>query len=232
MQSWMDLPMKRTASLFKRIGKEIWHLASAVDEPRRHRLLSGMRFDQIVCRILGSARLAAYVQEVHCCKKDFCRAVIRLEMESELVDLFHNSASGYRAQYYYGVRAGEQANQYAVKTLVPHIMELLAAQENLTSPLWWVKKSLMARQAKLWIHQGRWLHNARMSDRNLQLQRWIDNLNSSDASTRKKARWGSLAPMEETKIELKGAFLMLDGTPLAGIVKPSRARDIRDFGFT
>lgn len=191
-----------------------------------------MMFEQIVSLVYGGANISKYGRERHRSKKNFYRVVVTLEMGSDVVDRFHNSASGYRAQYYCGVRTGEKANRYAVKTLLPRVIELLAAEPKRTCPVQWVRKCLQSAQAKLWIHQGRWLRSARRADRNLQVQRWLQELESQDAAERKKALWASLTPNEETKIVLKGAFVKLDCSKVAKSTKPSRSRDIRDFGFT
>ena len=68
-----------------------------------------------------------------------------LKVDRSTVDLFHNSWSGYRAQYYRGVRIGERANDYALKKLTPRIKELLAGHEERTCPGWWVGREIIAR---------------------------------------------------------------------------------------
>jgi hypothetical protein len=191
-----------------------------------------MTFEQIVCLVFSSARVINYRRERHSSKTDFWRIVVTLEIDAVTVDRFHNSASGYRAQYFCGVRIGETANRYAVKTLLPRVMELIAGNPKHTCPHSWIKKSLDSAQSKLWIHQGRWLRHAKREDRYLRVQRWMQALASEDISDKKKAKWGCLAPSHETKIVMKGAFVNSDGIRLRNKQKPSRSRDIRNFGFS
>ena len=48
---------------------------------------------------------------------------------------------------------------------------------------------------------------------------------------RKRAKRSSLTPSDETVIELKGGFLLLDGES-DGTFEPTRAEDIYELGFT
>jgi hypothetical protein len=144
------------------------------------------------------------------------------------VDLFHNAATGYRAQYYQSVRTGEAANRYAVHQLAARAIALLGGAQKRTCPLWWVERSLLHREAKVWIHQGPWLRLARRSDRNLRVKRWL----SSNPRNRKRRVWASLTPASETRIDLKGAPLTLDGRRFAKSVKRNRSKDIHGVGYT
>ena len=147
---------------------------------------------------------------------------------SLLVDLFHNSAAGYRAQYYRSVRTGESANEYALRQLVPPIIQLLGDVRKPTCPSWWVERSLLHSEAKLWIHQGLWLRHSKKSDGKLAVRRWL-------AYKWKKTHqqlWPRLIPRNETRIELKGGPLTIDGTPLTRSVKPTRGRQIFEAGYT
>lgn len=147
-------------------------------------------------------------------------------------DQFHNSKCGYRAQYFHSICNGEAANAYTLLTLAPRIKQLLTGHEKRTCPWWWVEKSLLDGEAKVWIHQGAWLRQRRNSDRNLHVPRWRAKCGSSDSSCRKKALWGSLTPADEPNLDIKGGFLDLQGTPLGNSLKPSRSTDIHNYGFT
>lgn len=159
------------------------------------------------------------------------RVEVVLEVERSTIDLFHNSRCGYRAQYYHSIRNGELANEYTVRMLAPRA-KFLAVTANITLPWTWVEKSLSDRQAKVWIHQGRWIREKRKSDRNFCVQRWAANLESPHPTVRKKALWGSLSAFGETKIDIKGGYVDSNGLPLGKSLKPDRSREIFELGFT
>ena len=161
----------------------------------------------------------------------FFRVVVTLQVDSSTVDLFHNSARGYRAQYYSSVKAGDRANLYALNVLAPRIVELSMAIAKRTCQPDWLARSIANRHAKLWIHQGLWLRRARSSDAVLLVSRWMKQQRSADPKRRKRARWAALAPELESRIDIKGAYFRSDGKSL-GTLKPGRAKDIRDLGFT
>jgi hypothetical protein len=156
------------------------------------------------------------------------RVEITLELKATIVDLFHNSAAGYRAQYYYRVKTGEWANQYVIRKLCPGVLQLLVDRGKRTCPVWWVERSLAHPEAKLWIHQGSWLRHARKSDGRLRIRRWL----AYKWAEKHKDLWSSLAPGDETRIDIKGAPVALDGTPLSTSLKPTRGQQIHDAGFT
>jgi hypothetical protein len=189
---------------------------------RRRLLLAGPSFKGIVCQIRDSASIASVRRERVRSHPSFYRPVIVLKLPPTLVDLFHNFAAGYRAQYYCGVRMGEWANTYAVRTVAVRVRQLVDRFGKRTCPSWWVARSLMNSEAKLWIHQGAWLRHAKRSDRLLRVQRWL-------CDTRP---WAALTPHEESRLVVKGAPLTLRGTPLARSLKPSRAAEIHERGFT
>jgi len=147
------------------------------------------------------------------------------------VDLFHNSARGYRAQYYSSIKAGERANVYALRSLAARVVELSQAAPKRTCPPNFIARSIASSHAKLWIHQGLWLRHARSRDSELFVSRWLERQRSTDAKQRKKARWAALAPRTECRIDIKGAYFRLDGKSL-GTLKPGRSSDIHYLGFT
>lgn len=223
----------RSKTRFVCISQREWRLSDKLDGGRRKRLLSGPPLEEIVELMANSATVSSHKRERCRSYPQYYRVVIALKIDSEIVDLFHNSACGYRSQYYRSVKHRQRANDYAVKTLVPRIVQLLTGHAKRTCPLCWVRKSLSNVDAKLWIHQGCWLRCARHGDRILQVKRWLAKQHPcQDPSRRKKARWSSLTPKEESQIDFKGAFLTLDGKPLGRSLKPTRGKDIHECGFT
>jgi hypothetical protein len=126
------------------------------------------------------------------------------------------------------VRTGEAANEYAVGQLAPRIIELLDCRQKRTCPLGWVKESLHHPEAKLWIHQGPWLRLGRETDRNLAVERWL----RYRWDKQRKDHWASLTPEDETRIDLKGAPLTLEGRPYGRSLKPNRGEHIHCAGYT
>jgi len=206
-----------------------WQLHPRVRGSRRLRLLRGTSFGRIVQSILEQAAIASHKREK--LGRGYYCAVVILEMDAALVDLFHNSAAGYRAQYYGGTQKGESANKYAIRSLSSRIIKLLNSRQKRTCPPGWLEKSILHPEAKLWIHQGRWLRLAKHSGRNLLVRRWL-NQPRTPRRERKLRRWASLTPRDETRIDLKGAPIRLDGRPRTKSLKPNRGRDIHLFGYT
>jgi hypothetical protein len=161
----------------------------------------------------------------------YFRACISLKSDRAAVDLFHNGPAGYRAQYYKSESNGDRANRYLLDHLLARVIQLVTAQHKRTCPPNWVKKSLEDGDAKVWIHQGPWIRHSRAVDRYLVVTRWVKAQQSTDKKRRKKARYAGLIPRSEDKIDLKGGFLTLSGKPL-GTLKPGRARDLHQLGFT
>ena len=58
------------------------------------------------------------------------RVWLVLALSSETVDLFHNGAGGYRAQFYLGVRQGEDANRCVIDAMLGKLEGLCATQPN------------------------------------------------------------------------------------------------------
>ena len=164
--------------------------------------------------------------------RGYYRAEVTLKLNAATVDLFHNSATGYRAQYYKGVRNGELANKYAVHRLIPVIVGLLNGKEKRTCPIWWLKKSLLHPETKLWIYQGRWLRIAKLCDQNLLVKRWLSNGCPQNTAEKKKRVWGTLTPKGETRINLKGGGVTITGSLLTKRLKPERGKEIHELGYT
>ncbi len=214
-----------------RIPSREWCLAGPLPRGRKLALLNGPAFVEIVRRVRMIAKLHRCWRQRSSSRHGGYRACVRIVVPKSTVDLFHNSASGYRAQYHRDPALGERANAYALKFLTPRIKELLRGNEKGTCPWWWVERSLLDRSAKIWIHQGRWLRQARHAHRYLRVERWVRHEASPKSKRRKVARWAALIPNHEECLDIKGGFLTLEGEPV-GSLKPNRSRDIHDYGFT
>lgn len=227
----------KSQSNFECISINKWVLSNEIEKSRRQQLISGMPFEKIVERISKRAMVLSHRREKLRSKlrskPAYYRIVVELEMDSETVDLFHNSVCGYRAQYYHSIKNGERANKYATKLLASRITKLLSRKNKRTCPLWLIEKSLSDVHAKVWIHQGIWLRTEPKRDRNLQVKRWVDEQRlSPDKRKRKLARWANLTPDVETRIDFLSAYFTIDGNPWGESTKPCRGYEIHEYGFT
>src|SRR5688572_33286648 len=103
---------------FQRISSREWILGPYISSERRRQLLRGPTFHNIVRRICKTVRIVAHKRRNIDYHRSYYRAEVTLRLNAATVDLFHNSATGYRAQYYKAVRNGELANEYAVHKLI------------------------------------------------------------------------------------------------------------------
>lgn len=216
---------------FTRLSSVTWKISERVALPRRAVLLQSPPYAQLVQELVAQSKLDKVARERSRDAPDFFRAVVTLEVSSSVLDLFYNSASGYRAQYYEDAALGARANRYALDRLLPHVINLLACYPSRTCPSSWVEKSLQDGSAKLWPRQGLWLRHAKTTDQNLLVARWTNRLLDPDKQPRYRARRSTLMPADETRLELKGGFLSLAGLSL-GTLKPERSKDIHELGYT
>ena len=106
---------------FARVPRDEWILENRIVAERRQRLSQGVSIEEIVHCIAREASLTSYRPRQSDDYPDFCRVEIKLSMSPKTVDLFHNSRCGYRAQYYLGMKTGEQANRYVIRGLLPRL---------------------------------------------------------------------------------------------------------------
>jgi len=219
-------------AIFQRVSSREWILRRSVSTERRKKLLRGPTFHNIVQRICKHAIVISHKKTKIDEHRGYYRAEVTLKLNATTVDCFHNSATGYRAQYYKAIRNGELANKYAVHRLIPVIVGRLNELEKRACPIWWLKKSLLHPEAKLWIYQGRWLRLAKQCDRNLLVKRWLSHDFPQYSNEKQKRVWGTLTPKGETRINLKGGGVTLKGFLLTKKLKPERGKEIHDLGYT
>jgi hypothetical protein len=215
---------------FVRICENEWKLSQQLPPTRRERLKNSPPYGQIVDGLVRPIALVRVARERSRGVPGHFRAVIRLRVRATAFDLFYNSASGYRAQYYHAADLGTLANRFALDRLLPHILRSVTSVNKRICPPAWVEKSLRDPDAKLWPHQGVWLRYARRTDQNFLVDRWLARQSDPDKKLRKKAKRSMLTPFESL-LELKGAFLSPLGKPL-GTFKATRSKDIHELGYT
>lgn len=209
-----------------------WVLSQGVGGARLRRLLCAPEFPKVVRRLLSGARVQGVVRERLGSARDCARVVVCLAVGREILDLFHNSSSGYRAQYYRGPACGDAANDFVLEMLGAQVPALLRSLPGWEAAIEWAQASMRAPGAKVWIHQGLWLRHAKREDRVLRVPRW-QTPRSECPRCCKLAQWGMLAPapMGVGLLELKGGFLDKDGRAV-GTKKPQRALELHSLGFT
>ena len=159
------------------------------------------------------------------------RVVVKFAVDKDLVNLFHNAATGYRARSYASPEMGDEANALMVRSLAMRAEALLSSRSKRTCPLEWFTLSMSQPSAKVWIHQGLWLRHARCSDERLRVDRWFRHRHDEDVKARRRARWAGLLPDSESSLEIKGGFVSEQDVEIDSL-KPSRARDLHGYGFT
>jgi hypothetical protein len=225
--------------MFIRAPKEEWLFAKDLPVGRKHRLRNAQAYEEIVKAIvkeLESVSLSLETPSEQVARESgVARPLIKLRVARSLVDLFHNSSSGYRAQFWHDVELGEAANRYAIEKLLPPARVLLKSCRISQSRRSIVDASLQPsalKAMKLWIHQGLWCRYRRLDERLLQVGRWHAQQNSGDHRARKLAIYGSLVPENESFLELKGGWVFPNGESWNPNNAKNRAEDIYRYGFT
>lgn len=216
---------------FQRVAPDEWKLSSQMSARRLDLLANGPGYCEIIDQVIQSATRVTYRRERLKADKRFSRLVATLSCESPVpVDLFHSSSAGYRAQYYVTPDLGERANSYAVAALSALIATEMRASPKRSCSSEWAGLSIHAPDAKVWIHQGRWLRTLAGNLRQLQVERWR-GLPASASEQQRRAIYSQLTPWFENRIDFKGGFVSLDGE-LFGTLKPARSMQIFERGFT
>jgi hypothetical protein len=209
--------------------QEIWVLHGAICGARRRRLLQPPPFKSIVADLMASARIEKVGRQCAPYGQLAQRCTVVLTVDSEKLDMFFNSASGYRAQYLLCREQGHRANRFVLDTATPKVLSELVGR-HLESAF--VASSLTHDWAKVWVHQGLWLRRARREHRVLLVPSWQQELSSRDKERRKLALWGALAPSTESRILLKGGYVSSTEKLCIGKPPTQRASEIQELGFT
>jgi len=216
---------------FLTVSETEWKLSRGIGAARRRRLLE-TSFDTIVQQVTAQAQLRSYgrhqIKEYPGSK----RVQFELVLPSLTVDLFHNAAGGYRAQYYIGIQQGEEANRHIIACLLEKIKRL-CSEEIKRSRRWeFIEASLRDPDAKLWIHQGTWMRYRKIADRNLEVEAWMRNGNTQNLRNRLIPVWAQLTPACETRLELKGGCVDDNLRSVGAQLKPFRSMELHELGYT
>jgi hypothetical protein len=160
------------------------------------------------------------------------RILIKLALPSPTVDRFHNGASGYRAQFYFGAQQGEAANRRFIDSLLDRVENYCWTQPALGCSWESIEASLRHHDAKIWIHEGAWLSDNKPGDWNLLVDRWEKNADKITLAHRFEPSWARLTPDNEINLELKGGCLDRTLQPIDVLLKPSRSSQLHHHGYT
>jgi len=181
---------------FARAPTRDWHLADRVEGDRRRYLLGAGTFEDLVSDICHSYSQFTVTREPKDGDPSYCRVVVTLHCAPALVDKFHNSVFGYRAQYYVSPDLGEKANAHFVR----QISMALPSLEHRRVDKDLVQRSLRHAQAKGWIKEGKWWRYASWATCDLLVPRWWAHRRSLCRSHRVLVRWAAQAPGSECRI--------------------------------
>jgi len=126
---------------------------------------------------------------------------------------------------------GNRANNYFIEQIRPKLVEGVKLINKRTCKPSWVHNSLASTDTKVWIHQGLWLRKKEHQIRNLEVDRWLNYVHDSNKEIAKKALWSMLVPNED-KLDIKGGFVILNGSESKPNPKLDRAEQIYKYGFT
>ena len=208
-----------------------WHLTQNVGAARKRRLLE-TSFANIVQQITKQARLHGYGRQKSKVYPDSKRVRIKLVLPPQTVDLFHNGAGGYRAQYYLGIQQGEAANRYIIDCLLEKLKWMCSDQPKRGCCWEFIEASLRDPDAKVWVHQGLWMRHKRIDDRNLVVEAWLRNGNTLNLRKKAIPIWAQLTPDGETRLDLKGGCVNDKFHSIGVQLKPFRSKELHELGYT
>jgi len=219
-------------SEFECLSAGSWALGPTVEAKRRARLLQSPAFESLVEELNHTFQIERVQYQWAPGNQLGHRCIVILRAASEVLDRFFNSASGYRAQYLAHPNTGDRANRLVIDTLHTKVVHAIAERNPGKAEREFAEASLAHAWAKVWIHQGLWLRQAKREHRVLLVPTWQSELASGDKRRRKLVRWGALAPAQESRLLLKGGYVR-DGTELEVGKSPfSRAQELHELGFT
>jgi hypothetical protein len=216
-----------------------WRLQGRVSKKQRVRILSSTPFVTIVKSLAKCATISSFESERMLENTQYKRIKLIVSANAGVVDAWHNSRGGCRAQYYLSPRLGVAAERDALDALLPLIKSSIKGDPR--SSLFLV--SLKDQNAKIRIFGGQWIRRPRKTDRKLRVPEWTrcwqqnipGKLTDDQKRARKLARWGALIPNNETRIEIKGGWvhgLTHESYGRPAEDKMNRPEELHKYGFT
>ena len=207
--------------MFSVVPENEWRLSKQIDCERRETLLH-TTFEEISDKIFNQLEKSKIKREKLHDVQGAERIYIEIILPCQLVDLFHNGAGGYRAQYLYDLNQGEKANQFIISKL----SEKFGNGDKFT------KLSLQHFDSKIWVQENAWLGDNEYSNRNLFVEFWNKNSKEITLAHRFEPSWAQLTPYDESCLEIKGGSVDSNLQPIDKSLKPSRSLEIHRFDYT
>ena len=223
---------------FVSLPPTIWILdPSIADFGRRQALLSPPSFEQILAELSGAVTVRAVKSERMeswigpSPSPQRVTVILDVPDHSNLVDVFHNSCAGVRAQCLHSVEVGAAALDYARDKLREKALWLTQARPRCAISRDVVEQSLALSSTKVWIHQGHWVRHARMADRHLRIAQWEAHEATATGRERRLIRYGSKAPYAPSAVDVIGGWVHPAGLTI-GKPPADRPRQVHKYGFT
>jgi hypothetical protein len=211
------------------VPQDTWDLDKLEDRERRARLLNPRAPAEVLAAAVGEATRASRDGKITLewePSRDWpgCyRIVAKIPVSKLLFDELFNGRSGYRAQYYLSIEAGEMYNRAIVDRLSPAIQELhgrLSGCDGASKPL---AQSLGGGSSKIWMPKDEEV--LKQAPAALRPPRWREYWQDREGD------WGLRMPLPSSpQIDLKGSF-MRPGSSDELRTKPDRGRHIHQEGW-
>jgi hypothetical protein len=211
----------------------IWNLSDRIVGDRKSRLLT-FAYD----RIIGDLVSDFEVDEVRCVrswKRPECHRIeIAIFVPSRIVDVFHNGAGGYRAQFWRSPQLGEMGNRTVLDMIALRLAKLRRGRRDIDF-LWpTLFSSISSAAAKIWIQENDgsgWRDDTRPEKLDLFVEDWTTRDSEFSISKRVVRNWSKLAPEHVSYVDIKGGWLNRQLEPIETF-KPQRSIEIHSIGYT
>jgi hypothetical protein len=223
-----------------------WSYTERVSEQRQRTLLAARRFRTIINRVLDEMQVTRF--EVIAGRigavKGCARPEFTLKVRPDTLDLFFNSARGYRAQYHDSREAGERANSDLISRMSDRLVNYAdeqSAKHKMSMDA--IRHSLNAKSAKIWINE----HGARAQNLDymrklpveLEVEPWLSTAKAYVSDPSKYPNlYGEILAVDGVRaptgtiLEVKGAFIDDGSQERFPENKKNRSVQIHLYGFT
>lgn len=217
------------AARFLPVPVDAWPV-SGLPPARVERLLKGLPGEEVISQIATEANKAVrdcrlFVRWNPVCNDNpGCERIEAvIPIAPELLDIFFNSRSGYRAQYLHSAQVGDAFNRAVVTALLPHIEFAVSATSELGVSPQRVMASASGRHSKVWITND-WAAVSGL-DPALMVPQWCRVADEGGSGLR--------APVDHCEgIDFKGTWLAPESAPWLPASKQGRACSIHRTGWT
>ena len=210
----------------------MWEYKGVCDDQRLRRLQTSVPFEDIVARLKRNMQIVCCHTPDCCDKPGYKRTIYCVELRAELFDMFFNSQSGYRGEYFESPHRGLSANALLLTTVRPQLVDWMGAHFMDQDPEF-AATSISSPSAKVWLAEetlslcaqckGEW--NASVpADLEIINGRW-------EIDSHVEAEWGRQAHLFR-KLRFIGAFLSDAGEEYVAPHKKSRADAIWARGWS